>query len=117
MKRVYTSLSLLTLTSPVYAEVSDKVPGYLSMVLWQLGVALLLVVGVLTGWRVFKGLALLLSVLLLWTQADFMFLDSEIYRLAVGEQGPAYAVTNASQLGAWVLLVVLSAWLCVKRRG
>nr|WP_300306076.1 hypothetical protein [Halomonas sp.] len=116
MKRVYTSLSLLALASPAYAEVSDKVPGYLSMVLWPLGVVVLLVIGKVTGWRALNILAVVLSAFWLWAWWDFVWVD-DIYPTAVRELGDGYAVTVCAQLGVWALLLVVSLWQCVKRRG
>ena len=56
-------------------------------------------VGVMTGARMLKGLALLLSAFIVWGPLAFMFLDSEIHHLAGVEQGPAYGVGNSGRLG------------------
>lgn len=116
VKRVYTSLSLLALASPTYAEVADKVPGVWRMSLWPLGVVVLLVIGKVTGWRVLNVLAVVLAAFWWWAWWDFVWVD-DIYPAAVRELGAGYAVAAYAQLGVWALLLVVSLWRCVKRRG
>lgn len=114
MKKTFFGL-LTLLPTTAYAEVADKVPSWLALVAYPLLFTVLLFIVVKLGKQwVFWMYAAALGFIVLAT-SSFIFLDSNMFELAIDELGQEYRYANYLSL-AWLVLLCIAAFVIFFRR-